>query len=287
MNGDQDAITNGELGAMLRRAGTIAREAGGVIMKFYAAGNAAVQIKSDKTPCTDADIASSELIETKLAAIEPGIVVVSEENDVDPRGQSLYWVIDPLDGTKEFIAHTGGFAVKIALMHHNEPVLGVVYAPAFNTLYTGLRGGLAMRQTGRNAPKHLSVRDTGKYDLRVLFNQAHADRALYDAQRARFKPSDVEFPAQPDIYPGLPRNLRVAEGLADFNVMTGLDPALAAGGGYSWDNAPDALILRNAGGEMRRLSDGAALTFGDPRQRMPSYIAIGDKKLGTKLFPEP
>ncbi|HEY8191504.1 MAG TPA: 3'(2'),5'-bisphosphate nucleotidase CysQ [Alphaproteobacteria bacterium] len=286
MNGDQDAITNGELGAMLRQVTQIARDAGAVIMRFYEAGNAAVHIKSDGTPWTDADLASSDVIETRLKAVTSGVTFVSEENDADPCGQSLYWVIDPLDGTQEFIDRTGGFAVKIALIHHNQPVLGVVYAPVFNTMYTGLRDGLAMRQTGRKEPKHLSVRDTGKYDLRVLFNQTHADRALYDEQRERFRNSGVKLPEDPYIYPGLPRNLLVAEGLADFNVMTGRDATLR-GGGYEWDNAPDWLLLRNAGGALLRLSDGAPLTFGDPRQRMPSYIAIGDKNLGKKLFPEP
>lgn len=287
MNGDQDAITNGELGAMLRQVTVIARDAGVVIMEFYDARSAAVHIKSDNTPCTEADIASSELIEKRLALVTPGVTAVSEENAADPRGQSLYWVIDPLDGTKEFMARTGGFAVKIALIHHNQPVLGVVYAPVFNTMYTGLRDGTVLRQTGRNEPKHLSVRDPGKYDLRVLFNQTHADRALYDEQRERFRNSGVKLPEEPCIYPGLPRNLLVAEGLADFNVMTGRDVTLREGGGYEWDNAPDWLLLRNAGGALLRLSDGAPLTFGEPRQPMPSYIAIGDKKLGTKLFPEP
>jgi 3'(2'), 5'-bisphosphate nucleotidase len=287
MNGDQDAISNGELAALLPHVGTIARDAGAIIMRFYHARNAAEWTKSDGTPCTEADTASSELIETKLAALAPGIAVVSEENDADPAGQSLYWVIDPLDGTKEFKERTDGFAVKIALMDHNEPVLGVVYAPPFLSLYEGLRDGLATRRLGRNEPIHLMTREKWKYDLRVLFNQTHADRALYDAQYERFKPSGVKLPLEPYIHPSLPRNLLVAEGLADFNVMTGHDATLTKGGGYEWDNAPDILLLRNAGGTMLRLSDGASLTFSGSRDPMPAYIAIGDRKLGKKLFPEP
>ena len=288
MNDDQDQISNGELAALLRHVRTLAKDAGALVMRFYKAAHApGIEIKADGSPVTQADRESSALIETRLSQIAPGIAVVSEENHTEAPARGIYWSVDPLDGTREFIARTDGFAVKIALMDHGVPALGVVYAPALYSLYCGLRDGLATRQTGVNAPIHLSVRENSKWDLRVLFNATHADLKLYETQRARFLGHGITFPKKPFIHPSLPRNLVVAEGLSDFHMATGTDPTLQHGGGYIWDNAADWLILRNAGGEMRCLTDGAPLTFGDPRERMPSYIAIGDKKLGKKLFPEP
>lgn len=289
MTGDIDHITNKELATLLPEVSAIARDAGAVIMQFYNAagksGSADFIKKADGTPVTEADKKSSALIETRLSQITPGIMVVSEENGVcPPEGTVLYWTIDPLDGTKEFINRTDGFAINIALMDENVPVLGVVYSPVFNDMYHGLRGGLATRQTGNKTPRAISVRSTDKYDLRVLFNAAHADEQLYAEQRTLFASRGIVLPQTPVSYPSLPRNLRVAEGLADLYIMTG--NRIADGGGYGWDNAADWLILTNAGGEMRRLTDGAPVTFPEPRQRMPAYVAIGDKNLGKKLFPE-
>ena len=288
MNGDLYLISNGELSALLPHVNAVARDAGALIMGFYkAAVKTDITIKKDGSPVTQADTLSSELIETRLAQLMPGIAVVSEENSAEAPARGIYWSVDPLDGTKEFIGKTDGFAVKIALMDQGEPVLAVVYAPAMYSLYNGLRDGLATRQTGINQPKFLSVRENSKWDLHVLFNATHGSEKLYQAQRTRFLARGVVMPRTPETYPSLPRNLRVAEGLSDFHVATGDDSSLECGGGYIWDNAPDYLILKNAGGDMRCLSDGMSMTFGDPRQPMPSYIAIGDKKLGKKLFPEP
>ncbi len=287
MNGDLHLISNGELSALLPHVQAAARDAGALIMRFYkAARKPGVALKNDGSPVTEADVQSSDLIEARLLQLTPGITVVSEENDTAVSAGALYWTVDPLDGTKEFIAKTGGFAVKIALMDQNEPVLAVVYAPVFKSLYSGLRDGLTTRQAGRGQPQFLAVEESRKNRLRALFNATHADRALYDIQRERFLECGVALPRRPGQSPGLPRNLRVAEGLSDFHLATGCDPLLTQGG-YIWDNAADYLILKNAGGQMRRLSDGAPLTFGEPRELMPSYIAIGDKKLGKKLFPEP
>jgi len=281
------AIRDEELRRLLPHVSAVGRTAGALIMGFY---NEAAQpetfVKDDGSPVTHADYESNILIEGRLAHITPGITVISEENDALTDMTGLYWVVDPLDGTKEFIGKTGGFAVKIALMDGREPVLGVVYAPAFDTLYCGLRDGLATRQTGTASPLSLETRTYSQGDIRTLFNAAHADRYLYDRHRLTLIQKGVVLPAAPDSVPHLPRNLRVAEGLADIHLATGYDPSFMQGGGYIWDNATDYLILKNAGGEMRRLIDGALLTFDTQREMMPSYAAIGDKRLGITFFPE-
>lgn len=292
MGCDMSLIANGELSALLPRVQDVARDAGALIMRFYEAagkkpGGLSITAKADGSPVTQADHESSGLIEMQLAALTPGIAVVSEENATMVGPDDVYWTVDPLDGTKEFINRTDGFAVKIALMDRGVPALGVVYAPAQISLYSGLRDGLATRQTGSNEPKALSTRREWPWDLRVLFNAAHGDMAVYDGvERERFAANGVAIPGSPDIHPGLPRNLRVAEGLADFHVAAGGNGETGSRGGYIWDNAADWLILKNAGGEMRELSGGAPVTFGEPRHPMPPYIAVGDKNLGKKLFPE-
>lgn len=272
----------------------IARGAGRIIMQVYneAAQNSAAmqtEIKDDQSPVTVADKLSSRYIEQALQKLTPGIPVVSEENATDFACGSAreFWAVDPLDGTKEFIGRTGGFAVNIALLRDNVPVAGAVYSPVHDTIYFTATGQPAWQQTGSAAPVVMKTRDALKQrgGLTTLFNKTHADPALYAAQRARMAGRGVTLPEEPQIIPGLPRNLQVAAGTADLHVVTGKDATLQGGGGYVWDNAATWLLVKNAGGEMRRLSDGQPLTFETVRERMPSYVTIGDRKLGQKLFP--
>jgi 3'(2'), 5'-bisphosphate nucleotidase len=273
----------------------IARGAGAIIMDIYnkaAADDAALgtAIKDDASPVTVADKLSSGFIERSLRRLTPDIPVVCEENATDfaPGSARAFWAVDPLDGTKEFIGRTGGFAVNIALLRDNVPVAGVVYSPAQDTIYYTAKGLKSWRRTGTDVPVELHTRPALKRPggLTTLFNKTHADPELYARQRARMAARGVDLPADPQIIPGLPRNLQVAAGAADLHLVTGKDATLQGGGGYVWDNAANWLLVKNAGGEMRRLSDGKPLRFDTVRERMPSYVTIGDRRLGKKLFPE-
>jgi 3'(2'), 5'-bisphosphate nucleotidase len=127
---------------------TLARQAGDAIMHVYRNMTTEVEIKSDGSPLTQADMASHRIIDAGLRAT--GLPVLSEENAeiaFSERQQwSRYWLVDPLDGTKEFIARNDEFTVNIALIDQQQPVLGIVYAPALNLLYVGERGAGAFRQ---------------------------------------------------------------------------------------------------------------------------------------------
>jgi 3'(2'), 5'-bisphosphate nucleotidase len=116
----------------------LAKEAGDAIMEIYAK-NFTVAYKDDKSPLTEADLKSNEIICKRLNALYPDIPILSEENKEVSYGQrknwDYFWLIDPIDGTKEFIKKTGEFAVNIALIHQNRPVLGVVYAPVLEDIY--------------------------------------------------------------------------------------------------------------------------------------------------------
>ncbi|MBI4032068.1 MAG: 3'(2'),5'-bisphosphate nucleotidase CysQ [Proteobacteria bacterium] len=281
----------------------IARVAGGIIMHFYAAAETRpeivnTQIKDDDSPVTVADHASGALIETRLAALTPGITVVTEENDTLPEDDAgLYWAVDPLDGTNEFLDRTDGFCVRIALMDNYAPVLAVIFSPVQDMSYFGIAGGAAFRQDGTLAPVIMQTRQAGsageKGYLRTLFNAKHADIGFYKENSGNLSIfRGLNLPEAPDAEPGLPRTMQVADGLADLHVNTGKpgptpETRLTRTSGYIWDNAADDLILRNAGGITVQLSDGMPLSFRQPaREKMPAHIAFGDIKLGIKAFPE-
>lgn len=282
--------TNPELLPLLHEAEKLARSAGAKLLKYYGKNDAelGIELKDDNSPATVADRVLSDFLVHHLTRLTPGITVVSEENDDEPSSLT-YWAVDPLDGTREFLDRTKGFCVKIALIQNARPVLGVVFCPAQDVLYTGVEHGPALK-TARNGKTEIirtrDVRIGGS--LTTLFNLKHADANEYKAQREALREQGVILPARPRIRPGLPRSLLVAEGLADVHMVSGGTPGTdLAGSGYVWDNAPDHLILQNAGGGMMNLCDGRDPAYDTPRERMPAYIAYGDPFLRTKLFPAP
>lgn len=140
----------------------IALEASKVIMKIYKR-DFQVEYKDDKSPLTEADLKSNEIICNSLKNLYPNIPIMSEENkqtDYEIRKDwEYYWCIDPIDGTKEFIKKNDEFTVNIALIHNQEPVLGVVYAPAIEVMYSAKKGIGAFK----NTQKLPISRDDNKY----------------------------------------------------------------------------------------------------------------------------
>ena len=136
-----------DLADLAGRCCALARDAGAAIMQIYA-GEFAVERKDDDSPLTAADLAAHRVIVNGLRALNPQIPILSEESAEQADWQerqswSRYWLVDPLDGTREFIKRNGEFTVNIALIDDHEPVLGVVYAPALDELYWAWRGGHA------------------------------------------------------------------------------------------------------------------------------------------------
>ena len=124
---------------MLTEIRTIARDAGVTILRYYKAGDLAVEAKSDGTPVTDADREADHQIRDALLALDRSIPCISEEHDIPAyevrRDWPRFWLVDPLDGTKEFVRGTDEFTVNIALIDGGIPVLGVVYVPPLNVMY--------------------------------------------------------------------------------------------------------------------------------------------------------
>ncbi|WP_273230556.1 3'(2'),5'-bisphosphate nucleotidase CysQ family protein [Pseudomonas kuykendallii] len=123
----------------------IARQAGDASISLYSSGQSGVREKADHSPVTEAGLAAHVVLVEALRSLSPGYPVVSEEDECSPvyrNGLGCFWLIDPLDGTKEFIARNGGLTVNIALIDQGRSVLGVVYAPAIDCMYWGGPGWL-------------------------------------------------------------------------------------------------------------------------------------------------
>jgi 3'(2'), 5'-bisphosphate nucleotidase len=155
----------------LARVVDIGRRAGDVVMTFYGRASA-VRQKGNLGPVTQADIASHELIAQELSAWDDSLPIISEEADVPAyhtrRDWARFWMIDPLDGTKEFLSVNGEFTVNIALIEHGRPVLGVVVAPALGVTYFAASGLGAYRQEGDG-----SIPPRPGQPLRVVESRSH------------------------------------------------------------------------------------------------------------------
>src|SRR5690554_4928280 len=145
-----DETSAEQLQSWLVEAAAIAQRAGDLILELYEEQAYETYAKDDESPVTSADFAANRLIVDGLAALTPDIPILSEEGShlsfEERKRWPRYWIIDPIDGTQEFIARSGDFGVIIALVEHNRPVLGIIYWPAGDVLYSAIRGQGAHRQ---------------------------------------------------------------------------------------------------------------------------------------------
>lgn len=244
----------------------LAREAGAAIMRVYAQ-DFAVSHKDDRSPLTEADMASHHLILAGLERIAPGIPVLSEESASVPwelrRQWGRYWLVDPLDGTREFVNKNGEFTVNIALVEDGEAVLGVVYAPALDELHYGVRGVGAFVCDG-DSRVPIAVRRPAVPPLRVAGSRSHMD------PRSR---AAIERMGETTLL-GMGSSLkfcRMAEACLD--VYPRFAPT------SEWDTAAGQAVLESAGGVVMTL-DGAPLRYnGKDSLLNPDFLALGDPDL--------
>ena len=250
----------------------LARQAGDWVMAIYAT-DFAVQGKADASPVTEADQGAEALILAGLRALTPDLPIVAEEAVAAGDAPQLlagqrFWLVDPLDGTREFVARNGEFTVNIALVDQGVPVLGVVLAPAVGgpggCLYSGVVGQGAWLEdaAGRRAIGCRPVPDAG---LTVLASRSHGDAAALDVFLARYL-AGRRVAALGNAGSSLKLCL-LAAGQAD------LYPRL--GRTMEWDIAAGHAVLSAAGGSVRRADDGAALVYGKPGFENPHFVAAG------------
>jgi len=171
-----------ELKDRLREIIRLAEKAGQAILRVYEGGDFHVTLKKDASPLTHADRVAHQLIVDGLMRLMPQLPVLSEESpDVsyqERKDWNNYFLVDPLDGTKEFIKRNGEFTVNIALIENGHPILGVVHAPVLAKTYFACRGEGAFRTTSDGQPVRVSVRDYRNGKMRIVASRSHVDTAL-------------------------------------------------------------------------------------------------------------
>ncbi len=248
-------MNHDQIADVMRR---LALEAGALILRVYDAPDFEVRTKADASPVTEADLAADAHISAGLRAAFPDIPVVTEEDaathDLDA---PVFFIVDPLDGTKEFVNRRGDFTVNIALVEHGRPTRGVVYAPAKDRLFATRADGTAVEATGAgDRPIHVSRPDPDA--LVVVASKSHRDQAtddyiaLYPVADFRSAGSSLKFcllaAGEADLYPRLGRTME-------------------------WDTAAGHAILAGAGGRVERLDRGEDLAYGKPGFENPFFVA--------------
>ncbi|MFN3231970.1 MAG: 3'(2'),5'-bisphosphate nucleotidase CysQ [Alphaproteobacteria bacterium] len=242
----------------------LARDAGETILTIYNS-DFDVRSKDDESPVTEADEAAEAVILAGLAEITPDIPVVAEESVAAGRIPDVsggrFWLVDPLDGTKEFISRNGEFTVNIALIENGVPTLGAVYAPAIQRQFSGYTGhawSRVMEQSGEwSPPNPIKVRPEPAEGLTVVASRSHRSPET-DDYISQFKVNEL-------VSAGSSLKLcLVAAGEAD------LYPRL--GRTMEWDIAAGHAVLRGAGGRVTDL-DGNDLGYGKPEFENPHFVA--------------
>ena len=260
--------------ALLDAVAALARGAGEIVMEVYARGSAQARTKADASPVTEADERAEAYIVPGLQALLPGVPVVAEEAVAAGRlplqelsSVPRFWLVDPLDGTREFLARNGEFTVNIALVEAGCPVLGVVFVPAEpdeGMLYSGVAGLGAWRARGRAAPEPIAVRREPAEGLTLVSSRSHDDAAALETFLAahlrgrrvasrRTAGSSMKLClvacGQADLYPRLGRTME-------------------------WDIAAGHAVLAAAGGQVLTLQ-GEPLRYGKPGLVNPGFVAVG------------
>jgi 3'(2'), 5'-bisphosphate nucleotidase len=245
---------------------TLALEAGAKIMDIYEADDFAVKVKSDASPVTEADEAADAIISAGLRAAFPEVPLVTEEQAAS-HGETAktFLIVDPLDGTKEFINRRGDFTVNIAYVEAGVPTRGVVYAPAKGRMFYTLADGTSVEEEGPfaldtpGALRPVQVTQPDNTALMVVASKSHRDQATddyigkYAVKDMTSAGSSLKFclvaTGEADLYPRLGRTME-------------------------WDTAAGHAVLNGAGGKVVRFEDHQPLTYGKADFANPFFIAL-------------
>ena len=255
-------MDHARLTTVMRR---LALEAGDAIMQIYGQDDFDVKSKSDDSPVTAADEAADALISAGLRAEFPNVTLVTEEQAASHTLRAdTFLIVDPLDGTKEFIHRRGDFTVNIAYVENGVPTRGVVYAPAKGRMFYTLPDGTAVEETGPldkgdiGAQTAIRVSEPDNAALMVVASKSHRDQATddyigkYAVKDSKSAGSSLKFcliaTGEADIYPRVGRTME-------------------------WDTAAGHAVLAGAGGRVVRFDDHTPLTYGKDSYANPFFIA--------------
>ena len=246
---------------LLKSVILIAEKAGDAIMGFYNKQGIKTVLKKDKSPLTEADIASHNIIFQQLSKLTPNISILSEESIEKfelQHEKDFFWCVDPLDGTKEFINKNDEFTVNIALIFKQKPIMGVVVVPAKGLTYSSLEGLDSFKSVTNSSNLHpIHVKEIiDKNSLTFATSRSHSDsntQEFIDRNNGKVIKvgSSLKF-------------LLIAEGLCDFYPR--FSPTMI------WDTAAGHSVLKEAGGLVTNLNDNS-LTYSSNKLLNPSFIA--------------
>ena len=266
------ALTDTEIEALLERVRAIASDAATRILEVYQSAFSVTE-KQDKSPLTEADLASHHAICDQLARLTPDVPILSEESSQAPfelrAGWPRYWLVDPLDGTKEFVKRNGEFTVNIALVEGHQPVLGVVHVPVSGTCYFAARGrGCFKLEAGEAVARTLRTRQTNPDKIVVCGSRSHGSEAI--ERFIRRLPGEVEFISQGSSL----KLCLVAEGRADIYPRFGPTS--------EWDTAAAQCVVEQAGGVVVGL-DFEPIRYNAKENILnPHFVVIGDPHYGWR-----
>lgn len=257
---------------MIEQLKEIVEGAGREILRFYG-DDSPVEAKLDNSPLTLADKASHKFITKALRDLEPSVPILSEEGaDIEyarRAGWERFWLVDPMDGTKEFIKKTGEFTVNIALVARTRAVVGIIYVPVHGIFYWADHASGAHKTTKGELPVSISCRNADMSHLAIVASRDHAGPQVkellqrFPSAETRSMGSSLKF-------------CLVAEGSADIYLRD--VPTM------EWDTAAAQCIVEAAGGSVVLLNS-EPLTYNKPELRNPSILTLGDRTLSaSSLF---
>jgi 3'(2'), 5'-bisphosphate nucleotidase len=254
---------NADLRELLEGARRAARAAAIAIMDVYRTPFE-VRSKADASPVTEADERAETIIVDILAKLAPEIPILAEEMAERglPATAARFWLVDPLDGTREFVAKNGEFTTNIGLIEGDRPVLGVIHLPVTNVTYAGAGLGSATRQEQDSAPVSIETRPVPISGAVIAHSRSHGNNAELAAYVATIPG------AQKRIAGSAAKFCFVAEGSADLYPRFG--PTM------EWDTAAGHAIVEAAGGSVTTF-DGAPLRYAKPGFRNPEFLAQGKR----------
>lgn len=253
-----------DLAKLIEPVKQLAKQAGEKILEIYDT-DFDVEQKADESPLTAADMASHKTIVAGLESLTPDIPILSEESATIPFAErqqwDWYWLVDPLDGTKEFIKKNGEFTVNIALIHHGDAVLGVVHVPVKDITYYGADGLGAFRQEGEAQPQSIHVTGPNDGKLKVVGSRSHAGDSLKQFLDKLGEHEMVSMGSSLKL-------CLVADGSAD--IYPRLGPT------SEWDTAASQAVVEAAGGKVTTL-DMQPLKYNTKDSLLnPFFLVFGD-----------
>ena len=265
------APSNAELALLLSKIVQISRTAGAAIMEIYRREDFGETSKADNSPLTLADLAAHKSIVAALSKLAPAYPILSEEDANIPYAErskwTCYWLVDPLDGTKEFLKRNGEFTVNIALIENGIPVLGVVYAPVLDVCYSAARGSGAFVQRAASPAQAIkAIVHTAGAAIKVVASRSHSDERTTALLK---KLGDHEC-----ISMGSSLKLcLVAEAAAHFYPRLG--PTM------EWDTAAADAVVREAGGMVCDMAEHE-LRYNKEDLHNPEFLVLA--KTNSKLL---